>query len=75
MQNSLYGIDYEEPIPIDDEDVVLENLPHLLSDEERTRVRQNILQPFLQSGLSDDDEGMIHCYTVIRSFVHAHSVM
>ena len=63
-----FGIDFEEPVPLDEDEnaVVVEELPHFLSQEEMTTLRQHISQP-----ASMNDEWMIHSYAVTRSIIHS----
>ena len=51
-----FGIDFEGPVPLDEDEnaVVVEELPHFLSQEEMTTLRQHISQP-----ASMNDEWMI----------------
>lgn len=63
-----YDIDFEGPVPLDDDEhsVVVQELPHLLSEEERTTLRQQISQPDSTTG-----EWMVQSYAVTRSIIHA----
>ena len=70
MQESWhnYGIDYEGPVPLDDDEdnVVVQELPHFLSEEERTTLKQQIAQPD-----SITDEWLVQSYAITRSIIHA----
>jgi len=65
-----YGIDYEGPVPLDnDEDeIVVPDLPHLLSEPERALLRQQLVEP---STLTHDQAWMIQNYVVARTVVYS----
>ena len=61
-----YGIDVEGPVPLDDEStIVVDELPNVLSEEERAMLRRHIVQPDSLSA-----EWMIENYSVTRYVVH-----
>ena len=63
-----FGIDFEGPVPLDEDEnpVVVEELPQLLSQEEMITLRQNIPQPD-----NVNDEWMIQNYAITRSIIHS----
>lgn len=62
-----YGIDWSEPAPLEDEQTVtVDNLPNILSDEERATLRQQLTHSDTLT-----EEWMVHSFTVAKVFVHA----
>lgn len=62
-----YGIDWSGPVPLaDDQTVMVDELPNILTHEERTTLSQQLTHSDTLT-----EEWMIHSYTVAKVFVHA----